>query len=151
MATIPTDFLNATDVVLEEQIQSLWKEVVDKKGDINTVMGITPLIGTLQQEYLRRLIFKLELIQTHMSSTVIMLSDETSELKKATIRAFESADRYNRFTIWLTVATIILSLIAVAFSYNANNSDKVWKKEEIDALNNIVKHLDNKVGVWKLP
>jgi len=91
------------------------------------------------------------LIQTHMSSTVIMLSDETSELKKATIRAFESADRYNRFTIWLTVATIILSLIAVAFSYNANNSDKVWKKEEIDALNNIVKHLDNKVGVWKLP
>ena len=110
MATIPTNYpSDSTDEQIYQVIKELSGEVLNTGANINTVLQLTPLINLGQNELQKRILDR--------------SSKETSKLEK--------------IAIIIASVSIILSAIAIYFSYQSVKSSERWENNQIELLKQI--------------
>lgn len=116
MATIPTNYPGgSTDEQIQQAIKELSEDIVKSSANINTVLQVAPLVQLGQNELQKRIVEK----------------------------SSKTADKAERIAIGIASFSIILSLVAIGFSYVSFKSDENWQKEEARLLGEIEKEIKN--------
>ena len=110
MANISKNYPSgSTDGQIYQVIKELSEEVLNSGANINTVLQLTPLINLGQNELQKRILDK--------------SSKEVSKLEK--------------IAIVIASVSIILSAIAIYFSFQSVKSSKRWENNQIELLEQI--------------
>ncbi|MCX6747760.1 MAG: hypothetical protein NTW98_02320 [Candidatus Nomurabacteria bacterium] len=110
MANIPTNYPSgSTDEQIQQAVKELSEDIMKSQANINTVLAFAPLIQLGQNEIQKRILEK----------------------------SVKTAHKSERTAIVVASFSIVLSLIAIFFSYLSFASDEKWQKDETRLLNEI--------------
>ena len=110
MANIPKNYPSgSTDEEIYQAIKELSADVLNSGANINTVLQLTPVVNLGQNELQKRILER--------------SSKETSKLEK--------------IAIVIASVSIILSAIAIYFSYQSVKSSERWENNQIELLKQI--------------
>lgn len=116
MATIPTNYpYESTDEQIQQAVKELSDDIVKSGANVNTVLQLAPLVQLGQNELQKRILEK----------------------------AAKTAEKAEKTAIGIAAFSIIISFIAIGFSYVSFRSDENWQKEETRLLGEIEQEIKN--------
>ncbi len=114
MATIPANYpYGSTDEQIQQAVKELSDDIVNSAANINTVLQLAPLVQLGQNELQKRVAEK----------------------------SAKTAEKAERIAIGIAAFSIILSFVAIGFSYASFKSDENWQKEETRLLGETEKEI----------
>ena len=116
MATIPTNYpYESTDEQIQQAVKELSDDIVKSEANVNTVLQLAPLVQLGQNELQKRILEK----------------------------SAKTAEKAEKTAIGIAGFSVVLSLVAIWFSYLSFKTDDNWQKEETRLLGVIGQEIKN--------
>lgn len=106
-----------TDEEIQQMVKEFTNDIAISAGNINAILQLAPLIQLGQNEIQKRIVEK----------------------------SAKTADKAQRNAMYIAGFSVILSFVAIGFSYAAFKSDENWQKEETQLLNEI----KQEIKIWQ--